>query len=386
MHVEKIPITPAILQWARRSSNLAIEDVAVRMKKSPEVIRSWENGEDAPTYVQLERLAYKIYKRPIAVFFFPEPPESEDIGAVFRTLPQTEIRELSPSVVFIVRKAMSMQIRLSELCGGINPKEILITHAISATSDVRRVEMLAATARELLGIPIDDQYRFRSAAEAFDAWRLAIEGVGIFIFKDAFREDHVSGFCLNDKQFPIIYVNNSMSFTRQIFTLFHELAHLLSATGGIDKVVDDFLDVLSPEDQVIERFCNSFAGEFLVPKSNFIRQPESSDPSDICVNRLSKRYSVSREVIFRRMMEMGTITREQYQQRTSEWIKETKRNKASRSGGDFYRTRISYLGSTYLDLVFSNYYRNEITQVEMADYVGARVDTALALEATYSER
>ncbi|KKL56723.1 hypothetical protein LCGC14_2242570, partial [marine sediment metagenome] len=38
-----------------------------------------------------ERLAYEIYKRPLALFFFPEPPEEETPKESFRTLPQEEI-------------------------------------------------------------------------------------------------------------------------------------------------------------------------------------------------------------------------------------------------------------------------------------------------------
>lgn len=32
--------------------------------------------------------------------------------------------------------------------------------------------------------------------------------------------------CINDEQYPVILINNSMSFARQIFTLLHELYHL----------------------------------------------------------------------------------------------------------------------------------------------------------------
>jgi len=39
------------------------------------VIEGWEAGASAPTYPQLEALAYKVYKHPLALFFFPEPPE-----------------------------------------------------------------------------------------------------------------------------------------------------------------------------------------------------------------------------------------------------------------------------------------------------------------------
>jgi hypothetical protein len=37
-----------------------------------------------PTYVQLERLAYEILRRSVAVFFYPEPPDEAPVQAEFR--------------------------------------------------------------------------------------------------------------------------------------------------------------------------------------------------------------------------------------------------------------------------------------------------------------
>ena len=49
------------------------------LKKDASIVNDWELGERALTYVQLEKLADK-YKRPIAIFFFPEPPEEPNIA------------------------------------------------------------------------------------------------------------------------------------------------------------------------------------------------------------------------------------------------------------------------------------------------------------------
>jgi len=84
------------------------------------------------------------------------------------------------------------------------------------------------------------------------------------VFKEAFRNDDFSGFCLYDKEFPLIIINNSMSKTRQIFTLFQELGHLLFETSGIDKLNDDYIDILPEHDKDIEILCNRLAAEILV--------------------------------------------------------------------------------------------------------------------------
>ena len=86
---DPVPVNPKVLRWARDSLHLSLEEVANRMKKKILEIEAWERGEALPTYVQLETLAYDIYKRPIALFFFPEVPEEETIEQSFRTLHNT---------------------------------------------------------------------------------------------------------------------------------------------------------------------------------------------------------------------------------------------------------------------------------------------------------
>ncbi|MDR4521261.1 MAG: helix-turn-helix transcriptional regulator [Nitrosomonas sp.] len=62
-------IKPEILRWARTTVGMSISEVADSLKRKPEEIEAWEAGHSAPTYPQLEKLAYQIYKRPLAVFF-----------------------------------------------------------------------------------------------------------------------------------------------------------------------------------------------------------------------------------------------------------------------------------------------------------------------------
>ncbi|MEZ5578788.1 MAG: ImmA/IrrE family metallo-endopeptidase [Candidatus Competibacteraceae bacterium] len=82
--------------------------------------------------------------------------------------------------------------------------------------------------------------------------------------------DGYFGFCLDDSQFPIIYVNNSSTKTRQIFTLFHELGHLIFQTSGIDRIDDQILPQLTNYNRKIEITCNGLAACILVQKMSLI--------------------------------------------------------------------------------------------------------------------
>ena len=77
---ERIPVNPEVLRWARKTSGFGIDDVVDKLKRkkvTAKTVASWEKGTSSPTYTQLEKLAYDIYKRPLALFFFPDPPEEE---------------------------------------------------------------------------------------------------------------------------------------------------------------------------------------------------------------------------------------------------------------------------------------------------------------------
>lgn len=84
---ERLPVNNDILKWGRVSLGLSCEEVAKRLKRSSikgETVRNWEAGEGSPSYPQLEKLAHEIYKRPVALFFFPAVPEEETPESEFR--------------------------------------------------------------------------------------------------------------------------------------------------------------------------------------------------------------------------------------------------------------------------------------------------------------
>ena len=379
----KVPANSKILRWARVTSNLSLDDVAGRVGRPRQVIEAWENGQDSPTYAQLEALAYNVYKRPLAVFFFPEPPEEEGLQESFRTLPDVEFDKIPPRVVHLIRQAKSRQIGLSELCDGRNPSNIRILGRVDVleSSDPVRV---AQDMRRFLNVTLEEQACWADDGEAAERWRSAIEDAGVFVFKDAFRQDEISGFCLYDREFPVILVNNSMPLTRQMFTLFHELAHLMLQTSGIDWT-DDLLSSLTGRNRRVEVVCNEFAAEVLMPTADFMAHLRKGRYDDHSISVMAARYSVSREVILRRLLDMGLVTEDYYRRKAKEWMAEARRSRRGTSGGNYYATKIAYLGRTYLNIAFAQYYRNRLSIHELSGYLGVKVDHIAALEQAFNK-
>ncbi len=268
-------VRPEVMRWARQSIGLSVSDVALRLKRPAEDIEAWEAGDAFPSYPQLEKLAYLIYKRPLAVFFLPAPPEEASPAREFRTLPTEDLLTLAVDTHLHLRRAHAYQLSLRELFGARNPSEHCIWQKLSL-SRTRSVADQAAAVRGYLGIALEEQVRWKDEDHALKKWRKAIEDNGVFIFKESFKQKDISGFCLVDSQFPIIYLNNSTTKTRQIFSLLHELAHLLLSVNGLSKFDQRYIERLQNEEKQIERFCNAIAAEILIPSPdcNYSGMPE----------------------------------------------------------------------------------------------------------------
>lgn len=306
----------------------------------------------------------------MVLFFFPEPPEEETPAESFRTLPQEEINLLEPRLLYLVRQAKVMQENLRELFDGVNPAKKQVCSDITIhSSDI--ISDVAKAVREYLGVGLNKQYALTTNDKALKYWRDVLEKHGVFVFKDAFKDEECSGFCLYDDVFPVIYINNSQAKIRQIFTLFHELAHLLFRTGGID-LRHDYVRKLKGDNRRIEVFCNKFAGEFLVPTEDIKSQIRNQTIDDDLLTRLAKKYSVSREVILRKCLNLNHITNASYEAKVREWNEERLIRGKLGPGGNPYYTKGAYLGSHYIETAFGKYYQGDISKSQLADYLSMK--------------
>ena len=369
-------INPAIIKWARERSGYTLQDIAEFFKKDIPTISDWESGSAAPTYAQLEKLADK-FKRPTALFFFPVVPQEPNLEAQF-SLRSSEVEKLNPRIHVLLRQAAARQISLMELNMGANPAEARIFRDLHAQLDAPLPDIVHQT-REYLDVSVETQASWSNPTKALEIWRDRIEEKGIFVFKDAFRSDVVDGFCLVHDEFPVIYLNNSRTHVRQIFTLFHELAHLLFRRNGITRGV-------KIGGEKIERFCNRFAAEFLVPSSDLETRLDFPDYDDTAISELASHYKVSRPVILLKLVDRQLLKPLDYKTKTRKWEQEhkSKLQKVARSkkpsGGNPYNTLAAYLGYRFMNLAFSRYHQGDCSIEELAGHLNVKVKNLPGLE------
>lgn len=356
-----------MIAWARERNRLAVEDLAALMKKDPQEIKKWEEGTVIPSYASLEALAYKHLKIPLALFFFPEPPSIDDPVSKFRRLPDYEFKRLSSDTLQSIRFAQGYQDSLIELVASTVPRQKIFE---SLDRKGQTIHELARRTREFLGVTLKAQFGFRTSEEAFKAWRYSLENAGVFTFKDSLKDRFISGFCLLHDEFPIIFINNSNAFTRQIFTLIHELGHILFELYGVTDVDEKYIEFMGAQDKSLEIRCNQYAAEVLVPEDSFKKDiPLFRAQGPDTIPKLAEKYSVSKEVILRRFLDHGVVDEDYYKVKAEEWNQEYLRNKTESSGGNYYLTKLSYLGASFTQLAFEHYRSGRLNKVQLAKHL-----------------
>ena len=219
------------LIYAREYYGLDILDVVEKTKISYDKIQSFENGNDFPTYAELTKLS-DFYRKPLLYFFFvsvPDPHEDK-MAIAFRGLEQADNKHIGKQAREMMEKANIYKLNLEEMYSEEAPCFLDLLKDDNVTE-----ESFSDWLRLKLDVPIEEQlsssYRPDTLLERF---RDELYKVGIYVFKDSFKDDSVSGLCLFDERFPVILLNNKMTFPRQLFTLFHEVYHIFINSNDID--------------------------------------------------------------------------------------------------------------------------------------------------------
>ena len=370
-----------IIRWAREFYNMSEEEAARSIGVSNEKYSAWESGAEFPTYAKLKKIS-DVFRKPSAVFFFPEPPNIPPIKGDLRTLPDAVVDGFSKNVMIQLEKAKAYQLNLMELYETSN---CIFTNREIIPSDIKQ---LCNYLRSLMEFPITAQKGRKNTKVVFEIYREKFYELGIYVFKDSFKDNNVSGLCINDDLFPVILINNSMSFARQIFTLFHEFYHLVSNTSGAEIIRDDYYKYLDGSQSVTEKNCDTFANEFLVPTDDFKIELSKKEIDDHRIAELATLYSVSKEAIMYKLWTLKIITPKEY-----ESLKETfygdairnqkKKNGENSSGGNYYFTKLAYLGSSYTGDVFKQLYSGKIDSFRASEMLNSKVDHLPQLESAF---
>lgn len=370
----KIPfnISRSVLVWARESTGLSIEDASKKLRVNVDQLTSWENGLGVPTYRQLENLA-DTYKRPLAFLLLPAPPIDQTIKNDFRTLPSTQIDELKEEVRLSLRRAKRYQLVLDEVAHQFNN-----SHTTFKTSILEDPRDAARRFREFLDLPISAQKSWKTD-DAFNNFQRKIEETGIYVFKMRMPMEQARAFCITGDH-PVIVLNLNDSKNGRIFSLFHEVSHVLLNTNDL------FSDSNFANDKrrysEVEKFCDIFAASFLVPDKDFASHIAGIvNFNEPAIANLARIYNVSNEVIARKLLEIDLISRDFFWSKKHKWDEDAKRFKQKqnerlkeREGGISPGIKIIFeKGRPYVSSVINAYEQGLISSADATNYLETKI-------------
>ena len=226
MKPEGIPVSCAILKWGRETLGMSCE-YAAGLLNDPEVsgatIELWENGTQRPTYDQLEELAYKVYKRPLALFFFPEPPKEATLSELFPAAPPATVEQLSPDARLAIRGGVVYYLGMKELFPGGRLGTNKIWENISPVSadPTRTAQTILSELGEIPETP-----------KNFVMLKNLFEKSGVAIFEHDLSPTELNSFNLFNDDFSLIVVNNRLLPDAKAYSLFYGLVNILSRQGS----------------------------------------------------------------------------------------------------------------------------------------------------------
>ncbi len=368
-------VKPEILKWVRKNAGISVERAAKKIQTKPEKIVEWENGVSRPTINQLRKLG-NAYKRPIAVFFLPEPPKDFQPMRDFRrlfTIEDISISE-SPELKYEIRRAFELREIAIELYEDLEGQIDNFELKASVSDDPEEV---ASRIRISLNAKLEEQFKLSNSYQALNYWRNLLESQNILVLQ-APRIDKMQmrGFSISEFPFPAIVVNNKDAPRGRIFTMLHELAHIMLKDGGLCDL-DEFAE-RDQNEQRVEVFCNHVAGAVLIPKEHLlnhslvIANENQVEWRESDLNILSNQYRASRISVLRRLLIFGKTSKEFYQMKQDEYAS-TPPYDSSDAIVPLFRKTVSKFGPTFISLILVNYYQSNITIKDVSDFLDIRI-------------
>lgn len=393
----KALVEAPVIKWMRASSGYSLDDLAHKLGTSHDVVRAWEDGEELPSMAQVRKLA-GVYKRPISDLFLMEPPQSTPIPHDFRRTMGFIGERYSPQLRHELRaSARRRQLALDLIEENQEAIPETISLRIKKTQDP---EDVGQAVRKLLKVTTAEQKSWRGdPRKAYNAWRSRLEGLGVLVFQIAtVARDEMHGFCLATQPLPVIGINRKLKPNGRTFAMLHELTHILIGEAALCDI-DDTVH-RNPLEQLTEVFCNHVAGAVLVSAKDLLSEPQvarrppaSEDWLDDDIALLAKTYTVSEEVVLRRLLTLGRTTRDFYASKRTGYLKRyaqmERDERESQKDADMKRNmpqeKLSDLGRRFTRLILSTYHADRISMADASEYLGLKAKNLGKIDALLME-
>lgn len=364
-----IEVNHKILIWARESlainRNQASEKTGVTSKRLTQL----EEGKKQITLDELKEFS-KAYKRTIATLLLKEPPKEKPLPPDRRTINSKDLGNFHEKSIMAVRKARALSqsyIELKKEMGIEIPKMNFFANINE------KPQTIASKLRKLLNL--DELREIKNINHALEAYIEKVESLGIAVFQLSLTQDRLRGFSITDESIPIIGIKRGGEpTTAKIFSLFHELGHIILNEGGL-------CDLSEKTTIEIEKWCNAFSGEAIIPSSQLLQinvvEEQRQAGNKIWAKKelieLGNYFHAGPLAILRSLLENKLTTAAYYNEKHQVWNKPSFGRSKNPEGRNIAKETIKEKGRTYISLAFSAFDQNRIDLKDLSDFLGIKL-------------
>ncbi len=341
-------ISTDMLRWAIRRAGFSEEKAVEAFPR----LGDWLYDDKHPTLSQLQKFAARFYV-PFGYLFLQQAPREDIPFPMFRgEAGLTDHFDLN-----VYDTVMTVQSRQDWL------EDYLRDNGFDKCSIVNRVRRntpvgeTVSILRQALHLDAGWTFSLSKPDAAVNLLTQQMEQAGIFIAYNGVvgNNNHrrlsvaeCRGFALVNEIAPYIFVNSADSKSAQMFTLIHEVAHLMLGISAGHAG-----EPAACHDQT-ENYCDSVAAEFLVPVTA-LREIWTGD-----IRRASQKFKVSEIVIARRAHDCRLLSDDDYRAFWLEYSSRPISAKKKEGGGDFYLTSVKRVGR-----LFAIHVRNAVSNRQL---------------------
>ena len=336
MAVERLNnIRPEKLRWAIQRAGFS-EEKAIEAFPSLEF---WLSEEKQPTMTQLQKFANKFFV-PFGYLFLSHNPIERIPFPMFRG----EAGQSNHFDINVYDTVLTIQSRQEWLEEYLQENDIETCNFIGCITIQNPIKEAVSKLRQYLGLDSLWAFSLSNSDEAVSLLSQKIEEVGIFLAyngvvgNNTHRQLKVSecrGFALVNEKAPYIFVNSADSKCAQLFTLIHEVAHLMLGISAGHAGSEEL------NHEVTESYCDKVAAEFLVPE-NVLREIWQND-----IKAAARRFKASELVVARRAHDIGILSDNDYKSFWAMYSQRSTTQKKNSGGGSFYLTSVKRVGHSF---------------------------------------
>lgn len=376
--VTRVPIDKATARWARKRVCLKLADAAKLLKCDPEHLAKIEDGEEFPSATLFRAMADK-YVLPEATLLGVPPVADRALPKDFRSFEGAHV-EVSYETARAVRLVQARQQALEEISKIDNEIVPPILKLLSLSDDP---EKEGAKFRRELGFSVVAQLGM-TAQKALTLWRSRVEALGISVYVEPMGYDETRGVSIYFNDFPAIIIDQREKYHgARLFTIFHEVAHLLLRQAGISNF---------SRGSAVERFCNRFAAAFLMPREAIVavfplhKEGAIEEPTIDALEFAARKLCTTISQVALRLEELNFAKSGYYKKIKSKLNMPTPAPTAAGTGGEYRYTYLSHFGENLTRNVLAALDSGAITPVKATRILNAKTENFDDFRQTIEER